>query len=252
MKPKVTVSVAQMKVLSAQRNLPKILHYIRKAARHGADIICLPEGSFNLNHRKPSLESDLLRVKEKCKKENIFAIINGYFEAKSGDVRNRTYLIGNRGKILGFYDKIHLWTTEVNKVKRGNLVKVINTSLGKIGLCTCWDLFFPKMFEKLKNKGAEIIFCPSYWKDEFIGKESSFLEYAPTVMAYQNMCFFVYCNARLRGTTSVSKIAAPWGELATIKSKERMITAKLYCQRLKRFRNHFKTVFWERNELKTG
>jgi len=249
MKSKIIVSAVQMEVLSAKRNLHKILSYIKKASKVNADIVCFPECSFNSNMNEPSLEKDLVPIQKECKNSNVFAIINGYFREKQ-NIYNRTYLINNKGKILGFYDKIHLWIEEINNVKRGKLVKVINSSLGKIGLCTCWDLFFPKIFEELKNRGAEIIFCPSYWKDDLAGKESKFLEYTPTVLAYHYMCFFVYCNALLRGKTSISQIASPWGELAKIKYKEGIITATLDHKRLKRFKNHFKTVFYERRYLR--
>jgi predicted amidohydrolase len=246
MKSKVKISAVQMKILSAKTNLPKILDYIRKAAMIRSDIICFPECSFNPNCRKPSLEKDLAVIQKECKLRGIYAIMNGYFRDKNGDVYNRTYLIDNNGKILGFYDKIYLWKTEINKIiKRGKDVKVVETSLGRIGFCTCWDLFFPDIFEKLKQQGAEIIFCPSYWNDN-LKKESKFLEYTPTVLAYLYMVFFVYCNSFLKGETSISQIAAPWGELAEVKYKEEMISANLYSNRLNKLKNHFNSVLWGR------
>lgn len=162
MRAKIVVSVVQMKVLSAEKNLPKILNYIKKASQLKSNIVCFPECSFNPDGDKPSCEKDLGLVQKECQKRNIFLIINGYFKVKNSGVYNRTYLIDERGKISGFYDKIYLWTTEVDNIKRGNSVKVFNTSLGKIGLCTCWDLFFPEILRKLKNRDAEIIFCLSY------------------------------------------------------------------------------------------
>lgn len=247
MRAKVVVSVVQMKVLSAEKNLSKILNYIKKASQLKSDIVCFPECSFNPDEDKPSCEKDLGLVQKECQKRNIFLILNGYFRGKNKkDVYNRTYFIDNKGKILDFYNKIYLWTDEIGKIKRGKEVKVFNTPLGKIGLCICWDLFFPEIFRKLKNKGAEIIFCLSYWSDN-LKKESKFLEYAPTVLAYQYMLFFIYCNALFKGKTSISQIAAPWGDLAKIKRKEGMITTAVYPNRLKQFKEHFKKAFWERS-----
>jgi predicted amidohydrolase len=239
------VSAVQIKVLSEKTDLPKILRYIKLAAKSKSEIICFPECSFNPNYKKPATEKDLSPILQAAKTENIFIIINGYFKGKNDKTYNRTYIISNKGKILGFYDKIYLWTPEVGKVSRGKKIKVINTSLGKIGLCTCWDLFFPSIFQKLKNKGAEIIFCPSYWTDEF-KKEDKFLRYIPTTVAYQYMTFFVYCNALFKGKTSVSQITAPWGELAMISFKEGMATAKIYSQQMETFKKHFKEVSFGR------
>jgi|GEM_PF-3237828 len=238
------VSAVQMKVSSEKKDLAKILKYINQASKKKSEIICFPECAFNPSYRKPSKEKELTPILQSAKRGSIFVVINGYFRIK-GKIYNRTYLVSNKGKILGFYDKIYLWTPEVGKVSRGKDIKVINTSLGKIGLCTCWDLFFPSIFQRLKDKGAEIIFCPSYWVDEF-KKETKFLSYIPTTIAYQYMVFFIYVNALFKGGTSISQIASPWGELATISFKEGMITAKLYAQRINRFKKHFKEVSFGR------
>lgn len=242
----VKVSAVQMKILSAKKNLPAILRYIDKASATGSQIVCFPELAFNPRIKQPSKENDLISIREASKKRNIYVIINGYFEDTDKKIYNRTYLISNKGLIAGHYDKIYLWKTEKDKIERGQVVKVIETSLGIIGLCTCWDLFFPEMIGELKRGGADIIFCPSYWDDK-LKKESKFLEYSPTVLAYHHMLFFVYCNSFLKGKTSISQIAAPWGELSKIKHKEGMVKAKLYFSRLDRFKKHFKGVLWGRD-----
>jgi len=234
-----------MKVISTKKNLPVVLSYIRKASHLHSDVICFPECSFNADVRKPSLEEDLLPIQKESKKGNISVVVNGYFREKDGNIYNRTYFIDNQGKILGCYDKIHPWANEIDKVKRGKTVKVINTPLGKIGFCTCWDLFFPDLFKKLKHKGAEIIFCPSYWIDN-LKEEAEFLIAIPVVLSYQYMLFFVYCNAFFKGKPSVSQVSAPWGELAEIKEKRGMAIATLNPQKLKRFRRHLSGAFWGR------
>ena len=243
MKSKLTVSLAQMKVLSANKNIKKVLEYIRRASKK-SDIICFPECIFN--GKKVHAGKELVPIQTACKAGNIFAVINGYFKDK-GKKYNRTYLIDNKGKIIGLYDKIFLWIEE-KRATRGKQVKVFNTSLGKIGLCTCWDMFFPSIFTKLKQKGAEIIFCPSYWPDN-LKKEAKYIEHAPVAIAYTYMTYFVYCNALFKGKISVSQIAGPWGEIKKIKYKEGMITATIYSERLKRFKKHFVKGFYDREEL---
>lgn len=239
----IKVSAVQMKILSAKKNLPAILRYVDEASVRGSHIVCFPELSFNPKKNNPSQKDDLVPIQEASKKRNIYVIINGYFKDTNKKTYNRTYLISSQGKILGHYDKIYLWKTEKDEIERGRVLKVIKTPIGNIGLCTCWDLFFPEMIRKLKEKGADIIFCPSYWDDK-LKKESKFLEYSPTVLAYHNMLFFVYCNSFLKGETSISQITAPWGELSKIKYKEGLIESKLYFSRLHRFKKHFESVLW--------
>lgn len=242
MKNKIKVAAVQMKVLSAKTNLPKILRYIELAGHENIEIAAFPECAYNPNAKKPFMENELSVIQDACAAHSLHVIINGYFK-DGNQVYNRTYLIDNHGRICGHYDKVFLWTTELGMVSRGVDYVVINSPLGKIGLCTCWDIFFPDMISALKGNGAEIIFCLSYWNDN-IKKESRFLESAPTTYAYLNMVYFVYCNALLKGKTSISQIAAPWGEIDSIKYKEGIISAVLYPKRLDRFKKHFSAVLW--------
>jgi len=242
MKSKLTISLVQMKILSTKKNLPKVLNYIKRAKK--SDIICFPELVFG--GKKAHTEKKLIQIQQACKSGKIFAIINGYFKDKNKKY-NRTYIIDNKGKIAGSYDKIFLWINEED-IAQGRQVKVFKTNLGKIGLCTCWDVFFPEIFKKLKQRGAEIIFCPSYWPDNF-RKEAKYVEYMPVVIAYTYMTYFVYCNALFKAKTSISQIAAPWGEIKKIKHKEGIITATIYPERLKRFKKHFVKGFYERTYL---
>lgn len=245
MKEKIRVAAVQMKVLSAENNLNQILNYIKKASEKNADIICFPECSFNLNTDKPRQRKDLIPIQKECKSGNIFSIINGYFKDENNLVYNRSYLIDNKGKFVGHYDKIHLWMNEIASVTPGKKVKVFDTPLGKIGMCICWDIFFPNFLEKLREKSSELIFCPSYWMDDF-GKETKFVEYAPTVLAYQYMQYFIFCNALL-SNTGITQIASPWGTVKKIKFKEGMIISNLYANRIERIKKNFKKAFWEKN-----
>jgi len=245
MKTKIKVSAVQMKIGSQLKNIDRILGYIKKSSDQKSEIVCFPECSFNGNIKKPATAKDLKPILLAARKNNIYVIINGYFKNHKNGVSNRTYLIDNKGKITGFYDKIYPWTTEKNKISRGEKIKVLKTPLGRIGLCTCWDLFFPDMFRQLKKLGAELVFCPSYWNDN-LKKEGVYLEYIPTCLSYTHMNYFIYCNAILKGKTSITQITSPWGELKKIKYREGIISAVLYSNRIIRFKNKFRAVTWGR------
>lgn len=237
------VSACQVKVLGPKKNKITILRYLKKAVKEKADIVCFPECIFS-NTKKPAKESDLKELQTFCKENQIMLIINGYF-LDNKKIYNRTYLIDKKGKILGYYDKIYLWASELKDITRGKDIKVIDTEFGKIGLCTCWDLFFPDLFKEMKKLGAEIVFCPSYWKDNLKG-ESNFVEYSSTVYAYLYMYYFVYVNCLLKGKISTTQISAPWGPMSKIQFKEGIITANLHTKRIIKFKNHFNKVLFER------
>jgi len=243
----IKVSACQVRVLGPKKNRETIFKYLKKAVKEQADIVCFPEGIFS-RAREPAKESDLKDLQNFCKDNKIMLIINGYF-TDNEKTYNRTYLINKKGKILGHYDKIYPWDSELKYISRGKEIKVINTEFGKIGLCTCWDLFFPEMFKELKKKGTEIVFCPSYWMDSV--KSGDFLEAIPISYAYLYQYYFIYNNTLLKGKSSITQIAGPMGSINKIKYKEGIISAKLYPKRLSGFKKYFKKSLFEReNELK--
>ena len=59
------------------------------------------------------------------------------------------------------YRKVSLPREEIDGgLTPGKSFPVFDTDFGRIGLMTCWDVFFPESARSLAGKGAEIIFLP--------------------------------------------------------------------------------------------
>jgi len=207
---KIKIAVAQIKIhqFHPAKNLKKAESYIKKAALSKAQIIIFPEdfvtGPIFFRHEFADPENKYCRHFQNLAKKYGIDIIPGSFaEQEKSRYYNTTYYIDCKGKIKSRYRKINLWHTEKDYLDPGHEVKVFNTRFGKVGIMICWDMIFPEMFRKMIKKGANIIFCPSYWgyEDAGIGllyNKNSDIELINSVCvgrAFENEIIFVFCNA---------------------------------------------------------
>jgi len=122
--------------------------------------VCFPESCINKAEKLPLNHRLIKEIQETCKENSIWAIITDYFISKENHYK-MAILIDRNGEIKGKYKKIHLYGDHTDGT--GKRIFVHDTDFGRIGIVICWDLAFPKLFKKMKNAGAEIVFCPAYW-----------------------------------------------------------------------------------------
>lgn len=225
--------------ISKKDNLKKIKKYIRMAANRGADIVCFPESCLhkteplNINHEF------ILQIREECKKNSIWCIITEDLILRKKPY-NMAILINRNGEIKGKYRKIHL---SGDKVKAGKKVKVFRTDFAKIGIVICWDLSFPDLFIKMKERGAEIVFCPAQWRYEYGAydkkhkeREIKLLKSLVTARAFENIYFVALCNPLTdkEDQVSYSAIVSPHRILKETIDSEKLMVAKLNLNLIKK------------------
>src|SRR3989344_1928261 len=168
----VRIALAQIKYFDIhdKHNLEKVLSYIGKAKKGGADIVCFPETCI-LKERHLDLNHDFLNaIKRECAKQEIWCIITDDFMYKE-KLYNMAVLIDRGGKVRGNYKKMRPYAER--NVTPGHKVRVFDTDFGRIGIAICWDLAFPNFFKSMKNSGAQIIFCPAQWAYEETAHKSN-------------------------------------------------------------------------------
>lgn len=76
---------------------------------------------------------------------------------------NAALLFDRAGKLVGRYDKLHLYGPELHTtgVTPGADVPVFKTDFGRVGVMTCSDSWFTDVAELLALRGADIILFPS-------------------------------------------------------------------------------------------
>jgi N-carbamoylputrescine amidase len=175
---KTKIALVQMRCGAApDENFDRAVEFIRDAAEKGAQIVCLPElfrsqyfcqsedhKNFALAEEVPGRSTSKL---EKIAGELGIVIIASLFEKRSAGVyHNTAAIIDADGKFLGKYRKMHIPDDPLYHEKfyftPGDLgFQAWKTAHGKIGVCVCWDQWYPEAARLTVLRGAEILFYPT-------------------------------------------------------------------------------------------
>ncbi|MDX1285398.1 MAG: nitrilase-related carbon-nitrogen hydrolase, partial [Draconibacterium sp.] len=135
------------------------------------DIICFPEifpFFWTVNEKltvpqQAEFSKSVIDRFLKLAKQNGSWMICPVVTEEAGKYYNAAVVIDRAGKYVGEYRKIH---TTVEEMKDGispglSDPPVFDTDFGKIGIQICYDVRWDDGWNKLQEKGAEIIFWPS-------------------------------------------------------------------------------------------
>ena len=157
----------------------KHVGYIERAAKDGAQIVCLQElfygpyfcaeqqtRWYDLTEEVPGGETTRL-MQDLARKHRITLIVPVYEREQEGIFYNTAGVIGPDGGYLGKYRKTHIphvapgfW--EKYYFRPGNLgYPVFDLGFARIGVYICYDRHFPEGARALGLNGAEIVFNPS-------------------------------------------------------------------------------------------
>jgi predicted amidohydrolase len=89
--------------------------------------------------------------------------VSGTTYIRRGDlVYNTAPLFNRQGKMIGSYDKVMLFEPELDLgATPGEKLPVFDTDVGKIGIITCYDSWFPETAQLLALQGAELALLPN-------------------------------------------------------------------------------------------
>jgi predicted amidohydrolase len=242
------IALAQIRYFdnSEKHNVEKIKKYIRLAKKKNADLVCFPESCIHENAFL-HFEGKLIKeIREECKKNSIWCIVTDDIQIGK-KAYNTAILINREGEIYGNYKKIHLYG-DSEGISSGKKSRVFKTDFAKIGIAICWDLAHPKLFKKLKKKGAEIVFCPTYWAYELRAhnarkyeekhrkKERATLKSLIMARAFENIFFVALCNPASgeKDLVSYSAICSPHKILSEINDKEGLILSEINLSEIKK------------------
>lgn len=201
----VKVALAQIscKVGDKAYNTHKMAAYVTKAGKQKADLIIFPELSltgytmrdrtYELAEAIPGPSSEKMEV---LAKKNSMHIIYGMIERseKANAVIHNTAVLVSPDGTVGCYRKMHLPTHSIFEEKRyfrqGYDAPVYSTSIGRIGMIICYDIFFPEITRLLRLKGAELIACIS--ASPAIRRH--YFETLTTARALENTVYLAYVN----------------------------------------------------------
>lgn len=200
---KLKLALAQMapKLEDKEKNLQKMDSMIAKAASKESQLIIFPElilTGYSLRDQYYTLAESIPgtsveKIEKSANKNNIHVIFGMVEEAGEGILYNTSVMVGPKGYI-GKYRKKYLPTHLVFEEKRyfrtGYETQVLETEIGKIGLMTCYDIFFPEVARLLTVMGSQLIVCISASP----GTRREYFETFISSRAMENTVFLAYVN----------------------------------------------------------
>ncbi len=205
MKEEFKAALAQFpcKIGNKHHSINQMEKHARHAKKQKADIIIFPEMSltgytvrdlvYELAEEIPGPSTE--RIEKIAKRDDLYVVYGMPERSEKGKaiLYNTAVLLGPEGYI-GKYRKMHLPTHSVFDEKRyfrpGYQTPVFETSLGKLGITICYDLFFPEITRALRLQGAKFLVCISASP----AVRKTFFETLTTARAIENTCFLAYVN----------------------------------------------------------
>ena len=158
-------------------NLKRACALVRDAAAKGANVICLPEmfrsqyfcqvedhKYFQLAEEIPGPSTEALGA---IAKELGVVIVAPLFEKRApGLYHNTAAILDADGSLMGLYRKMHIPDDPLFYEKfyfaPGDLgFRAWKTQHGPIGVCVCWDQWYPEAARLTALRGAEVLFYPT-------------------------------------------------------------------------------------------
>lgn len=149
---------------NVDKYLPHVLELLDRAGNDKTDIAVLPEDYFYMAKVNEAVElpCDIIdRAGAIARKFGMYVIFP-VIEQRAGKRYNTSLIIDRKGAVVGRYDKAHLTPGEKDNcgLTPGDDLPVFDLDFGKIGIVTCYEIYFQEMARILALKGAEIIFFP--------------------------------------------------------------------------------------------
>ena len=174
----VKLAVVQMRcVPEPEKNMAAAVAKVRDAAALGAKIVCLPElfasqyfcqaedhKYFALAEPVPGPSTETLGA---LARELGVVLVASLFEKRApGVFHNTAAILDADGKYLGKYRKMHIPDDPLYYEKfyftPGDLgFRAWETAAGKIGVCICWDQWYPEAARLTALAGAQMLFYPT-------------------------------------------------------------------------------------------
>jgi 5-aminopentanamidase len=200
----VTVACAQLAPALGDLagNRERAREAVRAAAAEGAALVVLPElcTSGYVFEAPDEARTSGLRPSDVAEDWSGHGaiVVGGFAEAApDGTLFNSAAVVTPAGELLAVYRKTHLWDRESLFFEPGSeFPPVVETPLGRIGLCVCYDLSFPEVPRGIALAGADLIAIPTNFpREEQANPGGLPVELAVTIAAaHMSRVFVAVCD----------------------------------------------------------
>ncbi len=145
-------------------------------------------------------------------------------DSSESKIRNRSFVINDRGEIVTRYDKMHLFDVDLpsgetwresNAYEAGAQPVLANTPCGRLGLSICYDLRFPALYQAYSGAGASLVSVPAAFT---VPTGQAHWHCLLRARAIENACWVIaaaQCGDHEDGrkTYGHSLVVDPWGTI---------------------------------------
>jgi predicted amidohydrolase len=149
-------------------SLDRIAGIVDAEGRKGVDLVALPEAWRGPDVVETLEDATIATMSRLARKHESYVVCPLYRQAPGGRL-NSSVLIDRTGTVVSVYDKVFPYWTEFDlqpPVLPGQQdAPVHEADFGRIGLAVCYDAKFPEVFQRLRDKGADLV----VWSSAYSG-----------------------------------------------------------------------------------
>lgn len=215
-------------------NLDALDRLVTEAVGLGASYVLSPEVTVVFAENREGLSKvagfwedneDVGRAAEIARRHKVHLHLGSMAIALAdGRFANRSLLFSPQGQVVATYDKIHLFDATLpglrqyreSETYRGGETAVVTDAPGfRLGMSTCYDVRFARLYRELAEAGAELISIPAAFT---VPTGEAHWETLVRARAIETGCFVVAAaqggeHQNGRSTWGHSMIVDPWGRI---------------------------------------
>ena len=141
-------------------SLERIAGIVDAEGQKGADLVSLPE-AWRGSDVVETLSGPTITTMSQLARKHHSYVVSPIYRLAEGKRLNSAVLIDRTGAVVSVYDKVFPYWNEFDlqppALPGQNDVSVYEADFGKIGFAICYDAKFPEVFQRLRDKGAELV-----------------------------------------------------------------------------------------------
>ena len=141
-------------------SLERIAGLVDAEAGRGVDLVSLPE-AWRGSDVVETLSGPTITTMAQLARKHHCYVVCPIYRLSEGKRLNSSVLIDRAGSVAGVYDKVFPYWNEFEMqppaLPGQQDEAVFETDFGKLGLAICYDAKFPEVFQRLRDRGAELV-----------------------------------------------------------------------------------------------
>jgi formamidase len=177
-------------------------------------LICAPElfipGMSPMEQTAQAIPGDITSCcADLAKQHEVYLIPGSLYERTRDGIYNTAPVFSPQGDLIETYRKMYPWRPHEKTVSGDRTVTFEIPGVGTMGLCICYDLWFPEVIRDLVWQGAEVVLIPTLTGTQDRRQELILCQAA----AMMNQCYIVSVNGLIPGGIGQSIMVDPEGNI---------------------------------------